>query len=52
VLVTLDRPDPKKQRTGGAVAAPVFSKIATTTARYLGIPPDVPEDMEVDAKGM
>jgi cell division protein FtsI (penicillin-binding protein 3) len=52
VLVTIDRPDPKKPRTGGVVAAPVFSKIATTTARYLGIPPDVPEDAEVDAKGM
>jgi len=46
VLVTIDRPDPKKPRTGGAVAAPVFSKIATTTARYLGIPPDLPDDVE------
>lgn len=50
VLVTIDRPDPKKPRTGGAVAAPVFSKIATTTARYLGIPPDLPEEAEADVK--
>jgi cell division protein FtsI (penicillin-binding protein 3) len=50
VLVTIDRPDPKKPRTGGAVAAPVFSKIATTTARYLGIPPDLPEDAEKEEK--
>jgi cell division protein FtsI (penicillin-binding protein 3) len=50
VLVTIDRPDPKKPRTGGAVAAPVFSKIATTTARYLGIPPDLPDDVEKDEK--
>lgn len=46
VLVTLDRPDPKKSRTGGAVAAPVFSRIATATARYLGIPPDLPDEMD------
>jgi len=50
VLVTIDRPDPKKPRTGGAVAAPVFSKIATATARYLGIPPDMPDDVEVEEK--
>jgi cell division protein FtsI (penicillin-binding protein 3) len=52
VLVTIDRPDPKKPRTGGVVAAPVFSRIATTTARYLGIPPDMPEDAESDVKEM
>lgn len=50
VLVTIDRPDPKKPRTGGAVAAPVFSKIATATARYLGIPPDLPDDVENEEK--
>jgi cell division protein FtsI/penicillin-binding protein 2 len=52
VLVTIDRPDPKKPRTGGVVAAPVFSRIATTTARYLGIPPDMPEDADSDVKEM
>jgi cell division protein FtsI (penicillin-binding protein 3) len=50
VLVTIDRPDPKKPRTGGAVAAPVFSKIATATAQYLGIPPDMPDDVAAEEK--
>jgi len=42
VLVTVDRPRP--QHTGGFVAAPVFSKIATFTARYLEVPPDLPDE--------
>ena len=44
VLVSIDRPAPGYARTGGAVAAPVFSKIATATARYLLVPPDMPEE--------
>ena len=46
VLVSIERPHP--QHTGGYVAAPVFSKIATATARYLEIPPDLPEELEED----
>ncbi|MCL2104667.1 MAG: penicillin-binding protein 2 [Kiritimatiellaeota bacterium] len=42
VLVTVDRPRP--QHMGGYVAAPVFQKIATFTARYLEVPPDVPNE--------
>ena len=46
VLVTVDRPRP--QHTGGYVAAPVFAKIAAVTARYLEVPPDVPEEIGSD----
>jgi cell division protein FtsI (penicillin-binding protein 3) len=48
VLVSVERPRP--QHMGGFVAAPVFAKIATATARYLEVPPDQPlgED-EADA---
>ncbi|MFA7173355.1 MAG: penicillin-binding protein 2 [Kiritimatiellia bacterium] len=42
VLVTIDTPRP--QHTGGYVAAPVFSEIATMTAKYLEIPPDNIDD--------
>jgi cell division protein FtsI/penicillin-binding protein 2 len=42
VLVTVDRPRP--QHTGGFVAAPVFAKIAAATARYLEVPPDLPDE--------
>lgn len=38
ILVVIDEPR-KSARTGGAVAAPVFSEIAEHTVRYLGIPP-------------
>jgi len=38
VLVTIDMPRP--QHTGGYVAAPVFSEIATAVVKYLEIPPD------------
>lgn len=41
ILVCLEAPKPKYQ--GGTVAAPVFSKLGATIARYLEIPPDVPE---------
>lgn len=40
VLVSVERPRP--QHMGGFVAAPVFAKIAATTARYLEVPPDLP----------
>ena len=46
VLVSIDRPAPGYARTGGAVAAPVFSKIATAAARYLLVPPDLPSEQE------
>lgn len=39
VLVSVDSPKP--QHTGGYVAAPVFSKIAMATARYLEVEPDM-----------
>ncbi|MCL1919743.1 MAG: penicillin-binding protein 2 [Kiritimatiellaeota bacterium] len=44
VLVTVDRPAPGFARTGGAVAAPAFSKIAAVAARYLQVPPDLPNE--------
>jgi len=48
VLVTVERPRP--QHTGGFVSAPAFAKIATATARYLEIPPDLPpEEDEADS---
>jgi len=37
VLVVID--EPKGQIYGGAVAAPVFKKIAQTTLNYLNVPP-------------
>jgi len=43
VLVTVNRPAPGFARTGGAVAAPAFKSIAAATARYLEVPPDLPE---------
>jgi len=42
VLVSVERPRP--QHTGGFVAAPVFARIATATARYLALDPDLPLD--------
>ena len=44
VLVTIDTPKP--QHSGGYVSGPVFAEIATATARYLEITPDVVEDDE------
>jgi cell division protein FtsI/penicillin-binding protein 2 len=38
ILVTVDTPKP--QHTGGFVAGPAFSEIATAVAKYLEIPPD------------
>ncbi len=38
ILVTIDKPRP--QHTGGYVAGPAFSKIASETVKYLLIPPD------------
>jgi len=54
VLVTVDRPAPGFARTGGAVAAPAFASIATATARYLEVPPDLPsgQDAEVRSAGV
>ena len=40
VLVVID--EPKGQIYGGAVAAPVFKKIAQTTLNYLNVPPRTP----------
>jgi cell division protein FtsI (penicillin-binding protein 3) len=49
VLVSVERPRP--QHTGGFVSAPVFAKIASATARYLEVPPDLPpEEDELDAE--
>lgn len=45
VLVSVERPRP--QHTGGYVSAPVFAKIATATARYLEIEPDLPPESEM-----
>jgi cell division protein FtsI (penicillin-binding protein 3) len=42
VLVTIDTPKP--QHTGGYVAGPAFSEIATAVAKYLEVPPDAIED--------
>ena len=44
VLVTIERPRP--QHTGGFVSAPVFARIAASTARYLEVPPDEPDELE------
>ena len=46
VLVTVECPKP--QHSGGFVAAPVFSKIAMATARYLEVEPDM--TLEATAK--
>lgn len=46
VLVVID--EPKGQIYGGAVAAPVFKKIAQSTLNYLNVPPrNVPEKLRV-----
>jgi len=42
ILVTVDTPRP--QHTGGFVAAPAFSEIASAVANYLDIPHDVTAD--------
>lgn len=39
ILVLLDEPSGKKYY-GGETAAPIFSRVATRIAEYLGIPPD------------
>ncbi len=49
VLVTVERPRP--QHTGGFVSAPAFAKIATATARYLEIDPDMPPEEEDSEAG-
>ena len=48
VLVTVDRPRP--QHTGSYVSAPAFAKIASASARYLEIAPDLPLDEEEEEK--
>lgn len=48
VIVVLD--EPKHQRTGGAVAAPVFQKIASQAVRYLDIPPLPTQKIELAAE--
>ena len=48
VLVSVDRPRP--QHTGSYVSAPAFAKIATASARYLEIAPDLPLDEEEEEK--
>ena len=46
VLVVID--EPKGQIYGGAVAAPVFKKIAQSTLNYLNVPPrNIPEKLRV-----
>ncbi len=40
VIVTVERPDPKKSRTGGSISAPVFAQVAEEIGRYLAIPSD------------
>lgn len=42
VLVSVECPQP--QHTGGFVAAPVFARIASATAQYLAIQPDIVDD--------
>ena len=42
MIVIIDRP--RGLRTGGAVSAPVFSRLALVVARYLEIPVTVPAD--------
>ena len=44
ILVTIERPRP--QHTGGFVSAPVFARLAASTARYLEVPPDQPDELE------
>ncbi len=50
VLVTVERPRP--QHTGGFVSAPAFAKIASATARYLEVPPDMPPEEEETDSGI
>ena len=48
LLVLADAPSTGRYY-GGTVAAPTFSRIAEQTLRYLGVPPDVPEEIELTA---
>jgi cell division protein FtsI/penicillin-binding protein 2 len=41
MIVVIDSPHGAAGYHGGAVAAPIFQRIADAAARYLGIPPDV-----------
>ncbi len=47
MLVVIDRP--RGLRSGGAVSAPVFSRLALVVARYLELPITVPSDTELEA---
>ena len=47
MLVVIDRP--RGLRTGGAVSAPVFSRLALVVARYLELPITAPSDAELEA---
>lgn len=42
ILALLD--EPKGQVYGGLVAAPIFSRVASQSLQYLGVPPTYPED--------
>ena len=39
-VVTIDEPNKEKGHYGGAVAAPIYSKVMEGTLRILNIPPD------------
>jgi cell division protein FtsI (penicillin-binding protein 3) len=42
MIVVVDEPQPARTGTGGAVAAPVFARIAREALRYLDVPPGGP----------
>jgi cell division protein FtsI (penicillin-binding protein 3) len=42
MIVVVDEPQPARTGTGGAVAAPVFARIAKEALRYLDVPPGGP----------
>lgn len=48
IIVVVDEPQP--YHTGGLVAAPFFSRIATEAVRYLGIPPPAGGETAGDGK--
>jgi cell division protein FtsI (penicillin-binding protein 3) len=48
IIVVVDEPQP--YHTGGLVAAPFFSRIASEAVRYLGIPPPPSGETAGDGK--
>ena len=46
ILVTLDFDKKTLYHQGGNSSGPIFKRIATTAIRYLGIPPDRPDELE------